>query len=102
MKYSIYQVAEESKESFYLLFASLEMVNNMGLHVNEDHYNKVYEGEIKESDTMLDDIYCKFNLHRPNDFKCHSLSVSDVVEIEGKFYFCDSYDWVQILNFKTN
>ena len=60
-------------------------------------YKKVYEGEIQEEKNLLrtlESIFEKFNLHHPSDFYGHSLSVSDVIVLDGVSYYCDSYDWI--------
>lgn len=56
-------------------------------------YDMVYQGSVEARD--LEDVYRIFNTECPQDFKGHSLSVSDVVEVvDGQepvpgFYFCD-------------
>ena len=60
-------------------------------------YKKVYEGEVQEEKNILhtlESIFEKFNLHHPSDFYGHSLSVSDVVVLDGVNYYCDSYGWI--------
>ena len=44
----------------------------------------------------LDVIYNIFNVHHPEDFHGHSLSVSDIVKINGVNYYCDSWGWKEI------
>lgn len=56
--------------------------------MNRDMYDLVWEGET-EADG-LEAIFEQFNLHRPDDFKGHSLSVSDLVERGDGLYFVDS------------
>ena len=57
-------------------------------------YDKVYTAEVAAKN--LKDVYYIFNQKHPEDFRGHSLSVSDVVEVSGHpdgkdgFYFCDS------------
>ena len=94
--YSIYQITDTSKDAYYIKFCGLDVLKRLGLKPTKNIYSKVYEGYIKDSDTILDDIYYKFNMKHPEDFKGHSLSVSDVVELDGKFYYCDSYGWTEI------
>ena len=56
-------------------------------------YSLVWEGEVADY-TELDVIYRMLNAERmPEGFKGHSLSVSDVVEVDGKFFYCDSIGW---------
>lgn len=61
-------------------------------------YEVVYEGEIDgvSSNDVLERLFIIFNTNRPKDFKGHSLSVSDVVELEGVNYYCDNVGWVDI------
>lgn len=63
-------------------------------------YDVIYEGEIEDEnkpDTYyLEMLFTKFNIARPEDFKGHSLSVSDVVELNGVNYYCDSAGWVKV------
>lgn len=77
-------------------------------------YQNVYSGEVmdqitfngksekcNESDEkVLEDLFVKFNINHPSDFKGHSLSVSDIVLIERKntrkYYYCDEYGWTDI------
>ena len=62
-----------------------------------DDYKVVYEGDIVPNEdgpiATLDDIFTIFNIRRPEDFKGHSLSVSDLVELDGVCYYCDSCGW---------
>ena len=66
-------------------------------------YNLVYEGEIevdpRDIEITLDNLFRIFNSDRPKDFKGHSLSVSDLVEIGNRFYYCDSLGWVDITEY---
>lgn len=63
-------------------------------------YDVVYEGDIVPSENgptaTLDELFEIFNIRRPEDFKGHSLSVSDVVELDGANYYCDSTGWVKV------
>lgn len=65
-------------------------------------YNEVWSGEEPDGCDDLDGIYVVFNLHHPDDFYGHSLSVSDIVQIIGSdeesngFYYCDSIGWEKL------
>ena len=52
------------------------------LQINVSDYESKYQGELKPGET-LDTLYERFNLHRPEDFTGHSLSVSDVIVLES-------------------
>ena len=63
-------------------------------------YNLKYEGTIvvdkineKEDLHALEELFFILNCMHPADYHTRSLSVSDVVEINNKFYYCDSFGW---------
>lgn len=58
-------------------------------------YVRVYSGEIdgETINEILEKLFVKFNIKRPADYHGRSLSVSDVVCLEGKYYYCDSFGW---------
>ena len=91
-KISIYQLPTEHKAKFM----DLEFVKKQGIMPTMTEYKKVYDGEIADNVTP-DDIFVAFNKgDRPCGFTGHSLSVSDVVEIAGEYFYCDSYGWEQV------
>ena len=67
-------------------------------YISLDDYKMVYEGEIQteDFDKALEELFIKFNTDHPKDFKGHSLSVSDLIEIDNKLYYCDSIGWQDI------
>lgn len=68
--------------------------------VNLEDYNSVFVGHIGGDDpnAILDLLFQLFNLgDYPKAFTGRSMSVSDVVVIEGLgTYFCDSFGWKKI------
>lgn len=69
---------------------------------NRDDYNVVYEGEEKvytfNRTEFLEHVFEKFNIGvYPEDYKGHSLSVGDIVEVEtGEAYICAAMGWSRI------
>lgn len=73
-------------------------------------YDNEYEIELDdELDVMIDDesdvmilekLFELFNINRPRNYQCRSMSVSDIVRIErnGAFvwYYCDWMGWKDI------
>ena len=65
-------------------------------------YDEIWSGEEPDGCDDLEGIFEVFNLYHPKDFKGHSLSVSDIVQIIGSnkesngHYFCDSFGWQKI------
>lgn len=96
--YEIYQLSIEAEMKFF----GLERMERFGFSIKPEEYNKVYTGHL-EPGMGLEDIYMKFNIDHPEDFRGHSLSVSDVVVLnEGekkRAYFCDSIGFKEIPNF---
>lgn len=90
--YSIYQL-DLSDSTDDLRFMSLDWLEKKGLPVDRDNYQMVYAAELSPGET-LEDIYTRFNIDHPEDFKGHSLSVSDVVVLHEKgsdtAYYVDS------------
>lgn len=101
--YSIYQLKRGEDMRDYS-FASLDMLEKMGLSVNPDNYEKVYEAPKTAEDT-LDSIYYRFNMEHPADFRGHSLSVSDVIVFHENgvdtAHYVDSYGFKAIPDFVT-
>lgn len=60
-----------------------------------DDYKCVWEENI-DSDTDLDEIFTRFNLDRPRGYRGHSLSVSDIVDLEGHLFYCDPAGWTEL------
>ena len=56
-------------------------------------YELVYEynddSKIEIITDYLESIYTKFNFNHPKDFYGHSLSVSDIVEVNGQKHYVD-------------
>lgn len=48
---------------------------------------------------QLENIFEKFNIERPEDFKGHSLSVSDVVVLKNEAFYVDSIGFVKMSDF---
>ena len=94
MNYKIYQLVEHTDYRF-------EWWSWAQDRFNFKDYTLTYEGEIEVEDVnkTLEDLFTKFNINRPADFKGHSLSVSDIVELDGKFYYCDNIGWTDITKY---
>ena len=100
MKYTILQLDHnnENVKRDRRMFVSWKELNNT-CGFSKHCYQKVYEGEVEFDNSIrrtLDNIYRKFNIFRPSDFKGHSLSTSDVVILDGTMYYCDSIFWVNV------
>ena len=99
--YSIYQL-DLSDNADNLRFMSLDWLESKGLSVDRDNYRMVYAMQREPGET-LEDIYRRFNIDHPEDFKGHSLSVSDVVVLHGNgtdtAYYVDSIGFKELPGF---
>ena len=97
MKYQfqIWQVKEEYERDF-----AFRRFDSLKGEIKKDRYQKVYDSEVDyefvDSMVVLEEIFRMFNVERPLDFKGHSLSVSDVVVIDGVAYYCDSFGFKKV------
>ena len=100
-EFSIYQinVDRDTANVCFIGMESLEKIKGTK-EVNAAAYDRVYDG--KMDCNSLENIYQKFNIDHPGDYKGRSLSVSDVVEIRESdtlnpgFYFVDSIGFKSI------
>ena len=96
MEYRILQLQHTEEGISYLFLPYREKrVPQRGL------YNVVYTGTIEKSGSVmqvLEKLFAKFNINHPADFRGHSLSVSDVIELDGGYYYCDSFGFVELIN----
>ena len=99
--YSIYQL-DLSDNTDNLRFMSLDWLESKGLSVDRDHYQMVYAMQQELGET-LEDIYRRFNIDHPEDFRGHSLSVSDVVVLHENgadaAYYVDSIGFKELPGF---
>lgn len=98
MTYKIYQL---KKEYFVERFGiPMKWVGDRFGKIDLEKYNLVYQRtkctNVKSINTFLEDLFYVFNMDRPEDFTGHSMSVSDIVEVNGEFYYCDSFGWEKI------
>lgn len=91
MKYTIYQIKNIGECDY--AFRSWESAEDK---FDFDDYKEVYSGEVNNSfdhPRLLEGLWVVFNMRRPSDFTGHSISVSDVVLIDGISYYCDDVGW---------
>ena len=100
--FAIYQLkhAEQTRD---LRFAPLESITAAGMVVDRDNYDLVYTGTLDgngSANEKLEALFETFNVNRPEDFKGHSLSVSDIVALKQagavSFHYCDSAGFSEV------
>ena len=100
--FSIYQVPP-GPEGRDLRYRSYEDLQADGLSVDRKNYQIVYTAPL-DKDTTLDEIYRRFNMEHPSDYKGHSLSMGDIVVFrqDGKqtaYYVDEGADYRQVPEF---
>lgn len=65
--------------------------------VERKYYKTVFSGELPVSHP--EEIYMLINTSIPEDYEGHSLSVSDVITVDGTTYFVDSFGFKEIDEF---
>ena len=100
--FSIYQVPP-GPEGRDLRYRSYEDLQAHGLSVDRKNYQLVYTAPL-DKDTTLDEIYRRFNMEHPADYKGHSLSMGDIVVFrqDGKqtaYYVDEGADYRQVPEF---
>ena len=100
-EYEIYQLNAGGRD---YMFMNMKELREMGVSPSISSYDSVYQGTLEPGMT-LESLFEKFNVDRPEDFKGHSLSVSDVIVVtdeHGKSaWFVDSFGFTQLPQFFT-
>ena len=107
--YRIYQIRDDLPDRHERMFQNLASLQSDGKDVISDAYSKVYEGSLdgtesgKSAQQVLDGLFEKFNIAHPDDFRGHSMSVSDVVVLQEngveKAYYVDSLGFKEVPQF---
>ena len=99
--FSIYQI-KGGDETRDLRFEPYDRLQAAGNVVDRANYELVYSAPLAPG-TSLEDIYTRFNIDHPKDFKGHSLSVSDVVVLhqdgQDAAHFVDSVGFQEVPEF---
>ena len=99
--FSIYQLkqGDETRDFRFEPYNRLQAAGNV---VDKANYELVYSAELTPG-TSLEDIYTRFNIDHPKDFKGHSLSVSDVVVLhqngQDTAHYVDSFGYKDVPEF---
>lgn len=117
--FAIYQLKPDP-QYHSLRFASLSELRSLNrresnpedaaLGVTESRYDLVYSGALSPAlaacrtpEAILEGLYTRFNLNRPDDFCGHSLSVSDVIALnlngQMECYYTDSFGFYKLPSF---
>lgn len=103
--FAIYQL-RDNDDTARLHYMNSEYLEKKGLSVQKENYAAVYAGNIdRRGDTQdkLNELYETFNIRRPEDFRGHSLSVSDIVALKQNgvvsCHYVDSWGFKELPGF---
>ena len=99
--FSVYQL-KRGDETRDFRFEPYDRLAATGRTADRANYDLIYTAELAPG-TSLEDIYTRFNIDHPKDFKGHSLSVSDVVVLhkngQDTAHYVDSSGYRQVPEF---
>ena len=103
--FAIYQL-RDNDDTARLHYMNSEYLEKKGLSVQKENYAAVYAGNLdRRGDTQdkLNGLYETFNIRRPEDFRGHSLSVSDIVALKQNgvvsCHYVDSWGFKELPGF---
>ena len=103
--FAIYQL-RDNDDMARLHYMNSEYLEKKGLSVQKENYAAVYAGNLdRRGDTQdkLNGLYETFNIRRPEDFRGHSLSVSDIVALKQNgvvsCHYVDSWGFKELPGF---
>lgn len=98
MRYEIFQIEDIANVNYAFR-------NHIEKEFSLDDYKLVGKGMVLENGNVegdytdedaLEDLFVAFNENKYVSFKGRSLSVSDVVSLDGRLYYCESFGWKRI------
>ena len=106
--YAILQL-KSTEENRDRSFESYDSFERHGLQPDINFYDTMYTGPITtqspNTDVICENLFVKFNTDRPENFKGHSLSVSDVIALKlqetVKYYYVDSFGFKELPGFNS-
>ena len=105
--FAIYQL-KHTQDTRDLRFASMSQVLMNGRKIDWEKYELLYIGDLpgqmgQQPGEVLDEIYARFNIMKPEDFTGHSLSMSDIVGLKQNgritFHYVDSFGFPEVKDF---
>lgn len=101
-KYELWQLrlTEKSRKK---RFMSFKVLGEMGIRPQIGDYKLIYSGEVEEDGTheALEKVFRIFNINIPADFNGRSVSVGDVIKINGRYYYIDPLGFKEVEGFEV-
>lgn len=108
--FAIYQLREH-ESTHDLRFLPMSQLQAVGLTVERGNYAAVYTGNLYNTEgkavpELLNNLFYRFNMERPEDFQGHSLSVSDIVALKVNdvvtAYYVDRFGFQELYGFLSD
>ena len=108
--FAIYQLRDH-ESTHDLRFLPMSQLQAAGLTVERDNYAAVYTGNLYNTEgkaipELLNNLFYRFNMERPEDFHGHSLSVSDIVALKVNdvvtAHYVDRYGFQELYGFLSD
>ena len=94
MKYKLYQIKDWENNPY--IFRGFNTAQKYGFNLKD--YEVVYSGEVPDDEVekVLEDFFTLFNVYHPQDFTGRSMSISDIIELDGEYYYTESFGFKKI------
>ena len=100
MKIKVYQINPDL-DRYSVLFRNYEAAMSCAGQIDPSIYKTVFDGNVDAQD--LEDVFTVLNFSQPVGYNGHSLSVSDIVEIEGGgYHYCDTFGFQKLKDFDAS
>ena len=100
MKIKVFQVNSDL-DRHNTLFRSYDSAMKSAGQIDPSVYKTVFDGNVDAQD--LEDVFAVLNFSHPVGYNGHSLSVSDIVEIDGSgCFYCDSFGFQELKDFDAS
>lgn len=91
----VLQLRKDAPDHHYKIFEGYDRLKKFYEKVDLTDYEVVWAGEV-EDETDFEDVFEMCNLNHPEGYHGHSLSVSDIVYMDGKVMYCDNIGFTEV------
>lgn len=100
MRIKVFQI-DDKLDRYNTLFRDYESVMKVAGRVDPSIYKTIYDGNVDTENLESAFILC--NENHPVGYNGHSMSVSDVVQLEdGSCHYCDSFGFKELTDFDSS
>ena len=93
----VYQIRKDATDRYYKVFEPYERVVKFFGKIDLNDYEVVWDVSTTE-DVTLDKLFKMCNINKPFGYLGHSMSVSDIVELNGVLWYCNDMGWVKLID----